>query len=217
MVNLAVGNEVSGMYIAETLAQIEDSSAWRAKADEFGRSYRSFKAYLRDLAKHIWETHGVKASEGNYERLLSHYRLFVQTMGYSIKDALLVGVSNLDLLRTLYDWDYKNRRLGDGDERKLGAQEAREHFQEIVRQSRENGTIPLEVLKTELDERLGREPISVKLVFRRVEGEDEACFYLTDLQLWRGGTVYRPKEGIPEELKNWLAKRTRASVQEVEF
>lgn len=206
---LSLGVAVSDLEIAKRLAQVQDAELHKTEG------HNTFKPYLKRLARRMWEKYQVKASEGNYERLLSHYRLFVQKLGFTEKDCLMVGIGNLDLIRTMIDWHSSAREIGPGLDGKMAEAEAREFFAETVRQAHEQGgALPMSVVKAAQDERLGRTPITVKLVGRVLDGDR---LKVTAIELWEGGTVYRATESLPREKFNWLAKRLRATTEEVEF
>jgi hypothetical protein len=206
IVVLSLGTIVSDMEIAKRLAAIEDNALYEE---------RTFKTYLKHLAKRVWEAHQIKASGSNYERLLSHFRLFVEKLGFAEKDVLMIGMGNLDLLRTMIDWRFYQREIGDGSNGKLDEEKARELVAEMIESAREQGgALPMSVVKAEQERILGRTPVSVKLVLRRL---DEDRWKVTAIELWEGGVVHRAMESLSTEKAHWLAKRMRASTEEVEF
>jgi hypothetical protein len=210
ILQLSYTAEVSGMAIAERLAKVEDQDLWRNEVDEDGRTITSFKRYLRHLAQKLRDQ-GIKASEGTFERLLSFYRLYHETLGFSLKDIMLIGITNLDIVRRLIDWNYRERTIGPGGNGKIGEEQAVEYLNKLLEEAQEEGVLT-HALRDEVDKALGRTPLSIQFVFRRKDN----LYYLTDFQIWEGGTVYRPREGIPEEKKNWLGVRCRAAIREVE-
>jgi hypothetical protein len=206
---LSLGNVVSDMEIAKRLARVQDANLWE------GLGHRVFKSYLKGLAKRMWEKYQVKASEGNYERLLSHYRLFVEKLGFSEKDCLMVGMGNLDIVRTMIDWRSHQREIGPGGDGKMNETQAKEFFADLVAQAYAGGgALPVSVVRAAQEQQLGRVPITVKLVARVL---DENRVKVTAIELWEGGTVHRAMESLSREKFHWLAKRLRAATEEVQF
>lgn len=203
---LSLGTIVSDMEIAKRLAAIEDARLFEE---------RTFRTYLRHLSKRMWEDHQIKSSGSNYERLLSHFRLFVQKLGFPEKSVLMIGMGNLDLLRTMIDWRFSSREIGDGSNGKLNEERARELVAEMIESAeQQGGALPMAVVKAAQEMVLGRTPVSIKLVLRRL-GEDR--WRVTAIELWEGGVVQRAMESIDTEKAHFLAKRLRASTEEVEF
>lgn len=207
---LAIGTAVSDMEVARRLALVEDQELHKA------RGFPTFAAYLRSLAKHMWADHQIKTSESNYLRLLSHFRLFVQTLGFSSKDCLMMGMGNMDIMRTMIDWRFSSREIGPGEAGgKMNEDDARKFVGDTVAQAyQQGGAVPVSIIKAAQEQLLGRTPITVKLVARVLDADRVK---ITAIELWEGGIVCRAMESLPKDKFHWLAKRLRASTEEVVF
>ncbi len=199
--------EIGGMEIAAVLHEIEESGAWRWKPGPDGRYPMSFKDYLDFLAAELRDSN-IRASRATFERLLSFYRIYHLELGMELRTIMRVGVGNLDRIRSIIDWNHRTGRIGPGTDEKMGLEEARRYMRRLAEEVERDGGIPMEAIESDVNGRRGIEPLRITLQVRR--GRDR--LYLNDLVVWRGGTAYRLREGVPEEVMNWFITRTRGSV-----
>lgn len=208
---LSYHKDLAQYKIAEYLAMVQDNALWQHHYNDDGRTPYHFKQYLKMLAIELTDK-GLPCSEGNFERMLSNYRLFVCELGMSIKNILKVGPTNLDELRKIIDWKPKERIIGEGTDIKMNREEAIDYIGELLYRIENDERIRNADLRDEVHEKLGRTPFKMNLVWQEKDGKH----FLRDMQIWEGAEVHVPSKGVEERVKAWLHTRTRASSQEIQ-
>lgn len=187
--------------MGQILSLIQDTGSWRYKVSEDGDVPSTFGQYLALLAQQLGDR-GHRLSVGNLQRLLSHYRLYVQRLGLSSEQMQMLGPGNLDEIRKMIDWDDRTRQVGPGENGKMGLAEATEYVHGVLKEA-ESGRIFGEAIRLDVAERLGRGPKKLFLVYHQ-EGERTT---LVDLWIDAGPDgLIRPLEGMDEDTARWLGK-----------
>lgn len=185
--------EVIWLRMGRICADIAERKLYKYARDEEGNYFRTAQSYFKALDKRFRER-GIPISATTLNKWVGNHRLFIETLGLSEEQALLMGKSNLEHLAPAV------RALLDQGQ----AAEATTLVMDLVAAAEHSGGLPVKEVTTAIDEYTGRvtKGLSIEFVTGRVGRR------LSKLTLWWGE---RPLDvlhsDITEEQEAWLLRR----------
>lgn len=186
--------EVLWLRMGQILSRIIDEKLYRLRRDDDGTYFRTATAYVKWLDKQFTEK-GWGMSRSTLYRWMRDYRLFVEELGLSEDEALLLGKSNLDAL------GQGVRRL-----RQEGNTEAAQQLvADVVEAAKVTGGLPTAEVRAFVDDDTGRVMKGMSADFDKTE---MGTYRLSRLTLWWNHTPTNLfDEAMSPAQVEWLCRR----------
>lgn len=185
--------EVIWLQMGRICSEIAEKRLYKFAKDENGNYFRTAQAYFKYLDQRFRER-GMPISSTTLNKWVGNHRLFIEEMGLSEEQALILGKSNLEQLAPAV------RALRD--EGKL--EEAQTLVHDLVASATHTGGLPVREVATAIDEYTGRvtKGLSVEFVSGRIGRR------LSKLTLWWGERAIDVlSSDLSDEQEAWLLRR----------
>lgn len=174
-------------------SDIAERKLYKYARDENGNYFRTAQAYFKHLDKQFRER-GMPISSTTLNKWVGNHRLFIEELGVTEQQALLLGKSNLDQLAPAV------RKLVDEGR----PEEAKQLVADLAAAAEHTGGLPVKEVAVAIDEYTGRvtKGLSVDFVNGRVGRR------LAKLTLWWGErAIDLLSSDLTEEQEAWLLRR----------
>lgn len=185
--------EVIWIQMGRICAEIAEKKLYKYARDENGNYFRTAQAYFKHLDQRFHER-GMPISSTTLNKWVGNHRLFIEQLGLTEDQALILGKSNLEQLAPAV------RKLVDEGK----PEEAKTMVMDLVAAAEHNGGLPVREVAIAIDEQTGRvnKGLSVEFVSGRIGKR------LAKLTLWWGE---RPIDmlttDLTEEQEAWVQRR----------